>query len=467
MLSQTANGRAGPTHADPFLREAIAIGDDLAASAISYGEYTNWVGRQILEGASKPNEVASVARALPFSMYSGLAGVSLFLGNLWRFTRDPAHYETARGGILDAVRQVQVVLDDPSPAKKKEVFGFYSGAVGVYWAAHELSSILQDGYLAERAAFLVDGLRGQLDNKDVETDVIGGHAGAIPALLSLHRNHGVKEARELAEALADRLVEGAIKKDSGAWGWGRAGRQFNAPLTGFTHGAAGYAYAFARLYKDTGNAKWKDAANAALLYERESFDPVLQAWPDFRYAPDADGRHRCAAIWCHGAGGIGLSRVLLQPILQDPHAHQEAFIARAATARQVRERLEVPGALYHLCHGVAGNAECIWVMEAGLGLPGALTRAREIGYYGIERFGHVAKARWNSRFVDWPSPHPGHRELSLLTGIAGIGYANLRLHAPDQVPTVLVPGVSWKEAAEVPYASPGESVGTRAARGLA
>lgn len=445
--------RAPAPSPDPFLTEALTLADDYAASAVSHGEYTNWVGRHILEGASKPEETATQSKALNFSIYSGVAGVSLFLGNAYRFSRDPVHFDVARGGILEAIRQVQRVVDTSNEKNKREIWGFYSGAVGVYWTAHELASILEDPYLAERAALLLDGLKKEIDNKETETDVIGGHAGAIPAFLSLARNHGVKEGREIAEALGEQLIARAVKTPGGGWGWERVGRAFPRPLTGFTHGAAGHAYAFAHLYQETGAAKWKEAAQGAILYERESYDPVQRAWPDWRFPVPEGGRPRCAALWCHGSGGIGMSRVLMHETLEDPEMLDEARIARIDTGRHTRQRLEVPGHIYHLCHGIAGNAECLWIMEAGLGIPGALGHAREIGLYGIERFGHVAKARWSDRFVDWPSPHPGHRELSLLTGVAGIGYSYLRLHAPDKVASALVPGLSWKDAASVPYRS--------------
>ena len=53
-------------------------------------------------------------------------------------------------------------------------------------------------------------------------------------------------------------------------------------LTGFSHGAAGIAYALLKLHEATGESSFREAALEAEAYETSVFLPEVSNWPDFR-----------------------------------------------------------------------------------------------------------------------------------------------------------------------------------------
>ncbi|MBZ5604295.1 MAG: hypothetical protein LAO79_18490, partial [Acidobacteriia bacterium] len=78
-------------------------------------------------------------------------------------------------------------------------------------------------------------------------------------------------------------------------------------LTGFSHGAAGIAYALERLSRATAMAEFRDAASEARAYESAVFSKDRGNWPDLRFPVTKLGPV-FQTTWCHGATGIGLGR---------------------------------------------------------------------------------------------------------------------------------------------------------------
>ena len=94
-------------------------------------------------------------------------------------------------------------------------------------------------------------------------------------------------------------------------------------LTGFSHGAAGIGYALLELYDITKELKFLMAAENAFSYENHWFNKQNNNWPDFgthdgiRVSKDKNQRLAYSYAWCHGAPGIGLSRIRAYDILRD------------------------------------------------------------------------------------------------------------------------------------------------------
>ena len=121
------------------------------------------------------------------------------------------------------------------------------------------------------------------------------------------------------------------------------------------------------------------------------------------------------SAWCHGAPGIGLSRLLSVP-----------WIDSAATQFEIETALETTlesgfGGNHCLCHGDLGNIDVL--LEAGRRT--AAYQAAATVLESIERDG-------------WRCGNPLEVESpGLMTGLAGIGYELLRLAEPERVPSVL------------------------------
>ena len=138
-----------------------------------------------------------------------------------------------------------------------------------------------------------------------------------------------------------------------------------------------------------------------------------------------------AVAWCHGAPGIGLSRLRAYEILGSDTARHEAEAAVRSTMRVLTHPAFGPQSDYALCHGRAGNAELLIYAAEALGDETARAAAETVGHQGIEAF-----CRHD---LPWPCGVPGGGETpSLMLGLAGIGYFYLRLYDPVGVPSVLI-----------------------------
>lgn len=199
------------------------------------------------------------------------------------------------------------------------------------------------------------------------------------------------------------------------------------PLTGFSHGAAGIAWALLELAAATGENRFRTAGLGGIAYERSLFSTEAGNWPDLRLLErgrkaERDEPAPFQVAWCHGAPGIGLARLLCRPHVAEPFLDEEIKAA-------VRTTLVAGFGINHsLCHGELGNLELVF--EAARIFPDSSWEAdtqRLLGHTvaGIERDG-------------WLCGNPLATESpGLMTGIAGIGYGLLRCAEPTRVPSVL------------------------------
>ena len=150
--------------------------------------------------------------------------------------------------------------------------------------------------------------------------------------------------------------------------------------------------------------------------------------------PPGTGEPSYSVAWCHGAPGIGLSRLRASSILRDDRCRTEAEVAIATTIQLLRgPALDQQN--FSLCHGAGGNAEV--ALEAGELLDRGDLRAvaEQVGWHGIESY-LKARRRWPCGVL------PGGETPNLMLGLAGIGHFYLRLYDPTKVPSVLIVGPS-------------------------
>lgn len=427
---------------EEFLAEAAAIGDRLAAEAVHHADRCTWVAR-VPRVAGQARPPAPTAANLDASVFTGTAGVALFLARLARFTGERAHRATALAGMRHAMLHAWETREEPTLLTGTAWrFSAYGGTLGVAWAAVEAERLLGDEPLGAQGRRAVRRLAAE-DGAPHEHDVVLGAAGGLPALLDLDRS-GAPGTWDLAIELGDRLVAAAeAQGDARSWPSPALAGPRATRLLGLSHGAAGIGWSLAVLHDASGDPRFAEAAEGAWRYERRHFDARERNWPHFQEPAGPDGRHPCWSTWCHGAPGIGLTRAAAPPAVRGKEAREELHVARATTAGALRQRLELPGSNFMPCCGVAGVAECLWLMEEALGIEGALERQRAIGRYGIERFGQAAREKWGPT-IEWPTGVPWGVYPPLMKGLAGIGHYLLRLHAPEKVPTVLLPGLPMR-----------------------
>jgi len=197
------------------------------------------------------------------------------------------------------------------------------------------------------------------------------------------------------------------------------------PLTGFSQGAAGIAWALQELAALSGEERFHAAAFDAIAYERSLFSPDEGNWPDLRAFDEpamSGGQDKFMLAWSHGAPGIGLAQLRSLRHLDDPATRTEIEIAVRTTLAQGF------GHNHCLCHGDFGNLELLLQTSQILGSEWRehIDRLTAIIVHSIDTVG-------------WLCGNPMRLESpGLMTGLAGIGYELLCLAEPQRVPSVLL-----------------------------
>jgi lantibiotic modifying enzyme len=394
-----------------FLAAADAIGRRLAADANWNDGRCSWVGA--VHDPAKPWRIEY--RALDATVYEGTAGVGLFLAQLAAVTDSTQARRAAVGAIRHAAGR----------AGRRE--GFHVGSLGIAWAAASAAALLGEDELHATAQALATAASPVPDGSH---DIIFGAAGSLMARLALA--DALDDPGLVAGAVADgeRLIGAATVTRQG-WSWAGPDRPGRRHLCGLSHGAAGIAWALLELYDATGDERFRAGAEGAFAYERGWLDRASGTWPDLRIGgqrPGMSGRVRSPAIgtWCHGEGGIALTRMRAAAVLGDEMFAAEAAIALATTRR------ELSGAMLYdiedltLCHGAGGAAEVLLCGgEDADGLPVQL--------------GHAALERHDPESRDWPCGVTIGTMPALFLGLAGIGWWFLRLADPAIQSPLMLP----------------------------
>ncbi|HET7035016.1 MAG TPA: lanthionine synthetase LanC family protein, partial [Thermomicrobiaceae bacterium] len=268
--------------------------------------------------------------------------------------------------------------------------------------------------------------------KPGEPDVVSGAAGATLAFLALARLTGDEHFLAEAVALGEHLIT-AARRDATAMWWPVATPAGRRALTGFAHGAAGIATALLALFAATGEPRFAAAARAAFVFESRNFSARRGNWLDLRYpviGPRDGPAALASSVWCHGAGGIALSRLTAWRVLGDDAYLREARLAIQTTTAWLESAPATAAERWSLCHGLPGNADIL--LSAANLLPEQAARLRSLA----TRAGDVGLA---AVAADQPSPAPiSADEPGLMLGLAGLGYFYLRLARPD-TPSILLP----------------------------
>ncbi len=410
-----------------YLDVARAIGDRLLRNAIWHEGRCTWLGpRQTSPNARAFDRHATYGVIGP-DLYSGTAGIGLFLARLFVETGDSAYRSTARGALLQAAHTADQLAQQGR-------IGFYTGWPGVAVACARAGRLIGDLELAERLPRQhVNRFGGDLRTSVL--DLLSGAAGAMVAFLALWKLLGGEAYLEKAVHFGDLLNSLAKRRGDAAW-WPVQTLSGRQPLTGFAHGAAGIAFALLELFEATSDQRYRHFAEGAFAFERRNFHPAQQNWLDLRYPLERDrfGPGALAAsVWCHGSGGIAISRLRAWNILGEKTYLDEAEIALNATRAWLKPGNASSNNLWSLCHGLPGNADILLhAAELRPGQAPALTRTA----MDVADVGRAVISSDNESGGLFDTDEPG-----LLLGLAGTGYFYLRL-SNQQIPSVLVPNAS-------------------------
>jgi type 2 lantibiotic biosynthesis protein LanM len=366
-----------------------------------------------------------LVQPLQQDFYNGIAGLTFLLGAYLHETAAGRADEIPELDKLFAAALHTLHLDEAKRERLRDEGlkvrplppGAYLGLGSQIWTYLALAHWeLDGGDGLQRAGKLADQILAAAAVDDV-SDLLSGSAGAIVPLLMLADKTGDDTYIRLASQLGDLLHERAKHRNGHAY-WTHA----LAPegMGGFAHGVTGIGWALTRLARATGSARHEQLAQEAFAFEDALFDEQEQNWLDLRML---EGQ-KSAAAWCHGATGIGLAHLNLDPALTQESTRE--FVRRAAAATW---RLGM-GWNHCACHGDLGAWEL-------------LDRAIAIGEAPKDlNATHLFDMILTSLEQDGPSCGMGRNAFApgLLPGLGGVAYQLLRAHPEHDLPSILTPG---------------------------
>ncbi|MCK6552007.1 type 2 lantipeptide synthetase LanM, partial [Myxococcota bacterium] len=196
------------------------------------------------------------------TLSDGTIGIALLFAALARIDGDAAHADLARR----AVRPVLTHVADPALRARlaDAKLGAMQGLGSIVWGLTRIGRLLEDASLLAAASDVARLLTAERAAEDDVLDVTGGSAGALLGLLALYEETGSRAVLERAVDFGERLVRAQVATPEGPRAWISVAAR---PLTGFSHGAAGIAYALLRLAVSTGDPRFARAAEEGIAYE--------------------------------------------------------------------------------------------------------------------------------------------------------------------------------------------------------
>ena len=399
---------------DALATEATRI----AVTIRQYGKINDnsaaWVGLDWL-GDSEFGQLITLGPDL----YNGSSGIAVFLAAHARY----ANHSVSRALALKALAATRRQMTQPSAPRWARGLGIggASGLGSVIYALTVVSELLAEPALLQDAVVASTLFTNELISADRSLDVIAGSAGGILGLLALYRKTDAKDVLAHAVACGEYLLSQPRSGESGRRSWVGLGMG-QTPLTGFSHGAAGFGYALSSLAGATGRDDFAQAAQECLAYERSCYNEGALNWPDLR-----NGKEGVAwpSQWCHGAIGIGLARIATRRISK---MQADAVVDDIKNATQ-NATANWPQHVDTLCCGTLGTID--FLAEAGqlLGQP-------TLSDLSDQRLAQVIATRHEQGDYAWNAGGFGFN-LGLFRGLSGVGYTILRKLDP-QLPNVLL-----------------------------
>jgi len=419
-LEATDYSTQSPLTREQLLASACAIAQEIQSHAIREADGSvYWMSLGYI-----PNAERLQLQPLDQSLYDGNCGIALFLAALARISGSSQFRDLALGA-LQPLRKVLRTIDAQAAQRLAKGIGI-GGATGlgsIVYSLVRISHFLNEDALLEEALRVADAIVPELITTDQKLDVMAGSAGTILALLALDRERTEPAILDKAIACGQHLLKNCTSFEGSPRAWKTFGEK---PLTGFSHGAAGIAYALLRLYAVTQNSAYLEAALEGIAYERSVFSSTAANWPDFRFSDRQNSQPGFMVSWCHGGPGIGLARLGGLSILETEEIHQDVEVALQTTQKYGLQGLDF------LCCGNFGRTELLLVAAQKLSRP----ELREMALQRVACI--VARAEQTGAYQLFPNLPNYVFSPSFFKGTAGIGYELLRLAYPEILPSVLL-----------------------------
>ncbi|AJH71606.1 type 2 lantibiotic biosynthesis LanM family protein [Bacillus cereus ATCC 4342] len=380
---------------DQFLNEAKKIGDEIVNRAIVGDNFKDalWFGLNL------DNNEQFKLSPISIDLYNGSLGIVLFLGILAKETNDEKYKKYAVAGLN--------YIENKLAHTKLQSTSAFSGYSSLSYVYAYLGKIWSDQKLINQSREYINKIDSLLIKNETTYDFVGGLSGSLLVLVRLYEEFNFTELKPICDLIAQKLLNQASNQI-----------KTNTLLTGLAHGASGYAWPLLEYaYKMDQNHLLNDIL-AILNYENSKVNDNQDNWLDLRENESFDA----PAFWCHGAGGIGISRLMMSQIIENTNINGD--LQKCINVLMTKGF----GTSNTLCHGDFGNLDFLLTYAQVTKNNEYIKISREIGRHVLKQ--KEENGQWNL------DQHGDVNILGFMIGISGIGFELLRLNNPN-IPSVL------------------------------
>ena len=253
-------------------------------------------------------------------------------------------------------------------SKKTGMYEGESSLVYTYLLLFKKSGEKEYLNYAEKHAIIVE----KLLSFDVFYDLLNGNAGAVAVMISLYHITNKKKYLEIAKRAAESLMKAAVYQEKGV-GWITQKSAF--PMAGLAHGNSGFLAVFLALWKETEDRKYEKFADNIWRYEESLYNTDINNWRDVRVG-SAGKDDLDSVAWCHGVGGVLLSRVFSYHIVSSDRWKERLKTDIQRAYRKLIKYWQRDS--WSLCHGICGNLWILEIVEAKMVVENVNRRTRTI-----------------------------------------------------------------------------------------
>jgi lantibiotic modifying enzyme len=358
-------------------------------------------------------------------LYYGNAGTLVFLHELNRAAGREEYAEAMQRGVR--------FLDENLPNVK--LYGLYEGVAGIASSLAQLSENRDATVVCSKAIDdLIAGAKKEPDGGvrwNDENDIISGSAGIGLTLLSLGQEQRRSELINLAVQAGTDLLSRSVLTPHGRYWSHKIGAEKQYP--NFSHGTAGIAYFLLKLYEQTGEKRFLDAAidGANYLHSIASLNAPTRCLLPHELPEQNDLFY---LGWCHGPAGTDCFFYELFAVTKDPQWKTFANAAAESLLQSGIPEKQTPGYWNNIsrCCGAVAIGEFFLARYR-------LTKAASDRAFAI-RIGEYLKSRAQAEGggLKWIQaenriePDNLQAQTGLMQGAAGIGLFFIHLADLDE-----------------------------------
>ena len=314
----------------------------------------SWMQLQIM---SKGNYSWQL-KPMNYYLYNGLSGMLLLACKI-----DEVLATDSSGSMFHTLRNMIFSYTDCGCKSITELIskntGGYEGESSIVYTYLTLYRWTNEKiYLeyAEKHAEIVD----KLLVGDVNYDFLSGNAGAVQVLVTLYKLNANQKYLKMAEKAMEVL---RIKLEKLSRDTEECKEELNN-LAGVAHGYSGMMVAAASLWDLTQDRQYEKIVENLWKTENCLFNPTINNWADMRIT-DSDKQGDTVA-WCHGAGGILLSRLYCYRIFRN--ADWKERLGKDILRAYEKLKQYCRRDSWCLCHGNLGNLCILQTIERNLNI---------------------------------------------------------------------------------------------------